>query len=122
MKNLFLVPVLVLLTSCGPQLRLNKDRMTICSKKRWPIRQVAVIPCETTQRIFFYSVGNMECTEFSLKTLSPEYFKPDSSFKYDTGRVYWVSAAMGVCSGGIAVKVKVNPDGQVVLAPKPNRE
>jgi hypothetical protein len=101
-----------------PQLRLNKDQMTICAKARLPIAAVAIRSLEQKDGwVFFYPVDDARCTEFSLKTLSPENFKPADSFKYDTGHVYIVRAKMNICSGGIAFKFMLNPDGQLMLVP-----
>jgi hypothetical protein len=119
-KNIIILFYVVMFCSCNIyKYQFKEDLMQIVSKKRNPINSIT-IESESGRRLAkFWAIHNTWSREFSLKTFSPEYFEcaGNCPFKFDTGKVYFLSMTPKGDGAGKTINIMLQSDGRIIEKP-----
>ena len=93
--------------------------MLLVSKKSYPIKTVTFEAQNGRRLARFWAVDGVRSSEFSLKTFSPEYFEcfGQCPFKFDTGKVYFISMTPKGDNARKLFNVMLEPDGKIIEMP-----
>jgi hypothetical protein len=119
MRYMPMLFLLMLLNACAIyHYKFNSEDMTIAPKGKHCIEYVTIECNERMVYEIFRAIEGKGCSNFSLMTFSPEYFKcAGGSFRFDTGVVYSIRAKPAGDASGVPVMVKLQSDGKLIRIP-----